>query len=72
MLPTLLGNSSVGGNCIRNSASVCKAKKTQEWCKASFPDMISSEEWPPYSTALNPMDYSVWSILEYRTCTKPH
>ncbi|GFW62656.1 hypothetical protein TNCV_2624191 [Trichonephila clavipes] len=25
-----------------------------------------------YSPALNPMDYSVWSVLEYKVCTKPH
>ncbi|GFW32532.1 dynein heavy chain 7, axonemal [Trichonephila clavipes] len=31
--------------------------------------MISSKEWSPYSPDLNPMDYSVWSVLE---CTKPH
>ncbi|GBM39592.1 hypothetical protein AVEN_154103-1 [Araneus ventricosus] len=43
----------------------------QEWCKAHFPDMISSAEWPPYSLDLNPMDYSVW-YLESRACSKPH
>ncbi|GFV45940.1 hypothetical protein TNCV_1977761 [Trichonephila clavipes] len=52
------------------SALVHKAKKTQEWCKASFPDMISSEECPTYTPALNPMDYSVWSILESRPALK--
>ena len=26
----------------------------------------------PYSPDLNPMDYSVWSILESRVCTKSH
>ncbi|GFU59311.1 hypothetical protein TNCV_4198331 [Trichonephila clavipes] len=25
-----------------------------------------------YSPDLNPMDHSVWSILEFRACTKPH
>ncbi|GFS95257.1 hypothetical protein TNCV_2630861 [Trichonephila clavipes] len=28
----------------QNSTSVFKAKKTQEWCKVNFPDIISSEE----------------------------
>ncbi|XP_054718970.1 vacuolar protein sorting-associated protein 53 homolog [Uloborus diversus] len=37
---------------------------TQDWCRTHFPDFISSAEWPPYSPDLNPMDYSVWSILE--------
>ena len=36
------------------------------------PGFISSAEWPPYSPDLNPMDYSVRSILEARACVKPH
>ncbi|GFU27882.1 uncharacterized protein TNCV_449831 [Trichonephila clavipes] len=29
---------------LQTSAPVCKAEKAQEWCKANFPDMISSEK----------------------------
>ncbi|GFV35199.1 DDE_3 domain-containing protein [Trichonephila clavipes] len=47
----------------QDSALAHEAKKAQEWCKVNFPD-TSSEEWPPNSLDLNPMDYSVWSILE--------
>ncbi|GFX41068.1 uncharacterized protein TNCV_2217661 [Trichonephila clavipes] len=43
-----------------------KTKKTQKRCRANFPDMISSEEWTPYSSDLYPMECSVW------VCTKPH
>ncbi|GFW94722.1 uncharacterized protein TNCV_4247621 [Trichonephila clavipes] len=53
----------------QDSAPVCKAKKAQEWRKVTFPDMISSEERP---SAFNSMDYSVWSILKSRACTKSH
>ncbi|GFV80329.1 hypothetical protein TNCV_4957321 [Trichonephila clavipes] len=28
----------------QDSVPVCKVKKAQVWCKANFPDMISSEE----------------------------
>ncbi|GBM82296.1 hypothetical protein AVEN_149621-1 [Araneus ventricosus] len=56
----------------QDSAPAHKAKKIPEWCKAHFPDMISSAEWPPYSPDLIPMDYSVWSILAARACTKLH
>ncbi|KAL7737264.1 hypothetical protein ACLKA6_012888 [Drosophila palustris] len=56
----------------QDSAPAHKAKMTQDWCKTHFPDFISSVEWPPYSPDLNPMDYSVWSILEARACAKPH
>jgi hypothetical protein len=36
------------------------------------PDFISRDEWPPNSPDLNPLDYSVWSILEAKACAKPH
>ncbi|KAM8701702.1 hypothetical protein ACLKA7_004873 [Drosophila subpalustris] len=55
-----------------DSAPAHKAKMTQYWYTTHFPDFISSVKWPPYSPDLNPMDYSVWSILEARTCAKPH
>jgi hypothetical protein len=56
----------------QDSALVHKVKTTQELCRAHFPDFISSVKWPPYSPDLNPMDYSIWSILEARDCAKPH
>ena len=56
----------------QDSAPAHRAVLTQEWCKKNFPDFITSKEWPPYSPDLNPMDYSVWSILEARACAKPH
>ena len=33
---------------------------------------ISKEEWPPSSPDLNPLDFSLWSILESNTCAKCH
>ena len=56
----------------QDSAPAHKAKETQEWCEANFPGFISSKEWPPFSPDLNPMDYSLWSILEARACAIPH
>lgn len=56
----------------QDSAPSHRAKMTQQWCKGHFPNFITSEEWPPYSPDLNPMDYSIWSILEARACAKPH
>jgi len=56
----------------QDSAPAHKAKTTQEWCKSHFPGFITSAEWPPYSPDLNPMDYSIWSILEARACAKSH
>lgn len=56
----------------QDSAPAHRAKTTQEWCKTNFPSFISAAEWPPYSPDLNPMDYSIWSVLEARVCAKPH
>ncbi|EYC39473.1 hypothetical protein Y032_0655g1201 [Ancylostoma ceylanicum] len=49
-----------------------KAAVVQDWCRQNFPGFISFGEWPPNSPDLNPMDYSVWSVLEAKSCSKPH
>lgn len=56
----------------QDSAPAHRAKMVQEWCRAHFPQFIKSTEWPPYSPDLNPMDYSIWSILEARVCAVRH
>ncbi|KAI6660137.1 Transposase [Oopsacas minuta] len=47
-------------------------KVTQAWLKENIPDFIPKDEWRPYSPDLNPMDYSIWSILETKACAKAH
>ena len=56
----------------QDSAPAHKAKSTQTWRKQNFPDFIDSTQWPPYSPDLNPLDYSIWSILETKACSKSH
>ncbi|WKX93102.1 hypothetical protein Q1695_010826 [Nippostrongylus brasiliensis] len=41
---------------------------TQKWLADNFPDFISAKEWPPNSPDLNPMDYSIWSMLKSKAC----
>ena len=36
---------------------------TQQWCPDNFPTFINSENWPPNSPDLNPLDYSIWDEL---------
>ena len=48
----------------QDSAPPHKAKTTQAWLKNFDPDFINSQEWPPASPDLNPLDYSIWSILD--------
>lgn len=57
-----------------------KAFTVQEMLAEECPEFIKVDphwrtptgEWPPNSPDLNPMDYSVWSILEAKACAKPH
>ena len=49
----------------QDSAPTHKEKVIQEWCRTHFPDFISSEEWPPCFPDINPLDFSIWSQLEY-------
>ena len=56
----------------QDSAPAHRAKDTQAWCRANFPGLISSEEWPPCSPDLNPLDFSIWSILEDKVNSKKY
>ena len=48
------------------------SKFTQSWILRKIPSFISKEDWPARSPDLNPLDYSIWSILEKRVCPTPH
>jgi transposase len=56
----------------QDGAPAHTAKETQDWCQAEFFDFVRKSEWPPSSPDLNPMDFSIWSILEARACANPH
>lgn len=56
----------------QDSAPSHKAIATQQFLRKRVPRLISSQEWPPYSPDLNPMDFSIWSILEAKVGTKKH
>nr|pir hypothetical protein F26H9.3 - Caenorhabditis elegans [Caenorhabditis elegans] len=56
----------------QDGAPAHKHKNVQAWCESNFPDFIAFNQWPPSSPDLNPMDYSVWSVLEAEACSKPH
>ncbi|CAJ0935859.1 unnamed protein product, partial [Mesorhabditis belari] len=56
----------------QDGAPAHKAKLVQDWCANNFSDFISFNQWPPSSPDLNPMDFSVWSVLESQACAKSH
>uniref|UniRef100_A0A914DY45 Tc1-like transposase DDE domain-containing protein n=1 Tax=Acrobeloides nanus TaxID=290746 RepID=A0A914DY45_9BILA len=44
----------------------------QKWLDEHFPDFIKKDEWPAVSPDLNPLDYSIWSILEAQVNAEAH
>lgn len=56
----------------QDSAPAHKAKSTQRWLDVNLTDFIASEDWPPASPDLNPLDYCLWNILEEKACSKAH
>ena len=50
---------------MQDSAPSHRAKATQNFLRDNTPDFISSQKWTrTHSTDLNPLDYSVWDILQ--------
>jgi hypothetical protein len=56
----------------QDSAPSHGSKMTQNWIQGHIPAFISKNEWPSRSHDLNPLDFSVWAILESRVCRSPH
>ena len=56
----------------QDSAPPHKARETQRFLQKIVPSFISSQQWPPYSPDLSPMDFSIWSILETKLSTKKY
>ncbi|KAF2366495.1 hypothetical protein FHG87_002758 [Trinorchestia longiramus] len=44
----------------------------QTWFQRNIPSSISKNVWPARSPDLNPLDFSIWSILETRVLATPH
>jgi hypothetical protein len=57
---------------LQDGATCHTALRTQDWLVRNVPDFIAKDQWPPRSPDLNPLDYSVWSILEERACRESH
>ncbi|KAF2344732.1 hypothetical protein FHG87_024512 [Trinorchestia longiramus] len=45
---------------------------TQTWIQRNIPSFISKDVWPSKSPDLNPLDFSIWSVLEARVSATPH
>jgi AraC-like DNA-binding protein len=63
-----------GGNYVfqQDSAPAHAARTTQEFLKENMSSHWSPDLWPPYSPDLNPLDFSIWSVLETKVQATPH
>jgi hypothetical protein len=62
------------GNYVfqQDSALAHAAKTTQEFLRENMASHWPPELWPPFSPDLNPLDYSIWSVLEIKVQATPH
>jgi hypothetical protein len=56
----------------QDSAPSHGSNMTQNWIQGHIPAFISKNEWPSRSHDLNPLDFTVWTILKSRVCRTPH
>ena len=59
------GNEVLGSHWIfhQDGAKPHSHYLTQQWCRDNFSTFINSENWPPNSLDLNPLDYLIWDEL---------
>ena len=50
----------------QDSAPAHRARETVKMLTRETPGFISPDQWPPNSPDLNPVDYSVWGLLQER------
>ena len=51
---------------LQKSAPAHRARETVTLLNEDTPDFISATLWPANSPDLNPVDYSIWSVLQER------
>jgi transposase len=62
------------GNYVwqQDGAPAHTSKKTQAWLAENMSMFWDKTIWPPSSPDLNPLDFSVWSVIEAKACKVPH
>ena len=56
----------------QDSAPSHKVRENQRFLQEKVHSFISSQQWPPYFPDLNPIDFSIWSILGAKVSTKKY
>ena len=62
------------GNYVfqQDSAPAHASKKTQEWLRMNVAEFWEKNVWPSNSPDLNPLDFSIWSVVESKACQTSH
>jgi len=66
LLPAMRHISGITFLFQQDSAPAHRARETIELLSRMTPDFIGPEMGPPNSLDLNPVDYSIWSVVEKR------
>ncbi|KAF2360701.1 hypothetical protein FHG87_008544 [Trinorchestia longiramus] len=56
----------------QNSAPSHDSNVTQTWIQRNIPFFMSKDVWPVRSPDLNPLNFSIWFILETRVLATPN
>jgi transposase len=73
LVPWLRKNYPKGNYVFQQDGAPCHtSKKTQAWLAANLADFWPKDLWPPSSPDLNPLDYSIWSVVEAKACKTSH
>jgi hypothetical protein len=48
------------------------ARTTQQFLKETIAEFWTLADWPPYSPDLNPLDFSIWSVLQEKVQATPY
>jgi hypothetical protein len=56
----------------QDGAPAHTSNKTQTWIASNFAGFWEKSLWPPNSPDLNPLDFSIWSVIEDKACKTPH
>src|SRR6218665_2719585 len=66
LLPDIIAHSGDNFTFQQDGAPAHRSRKTVAFLAARVPDFIEPENWPcaPNSPDLNPVDYSIWEVLQ--------
>jgi inhibitor of nuclear factor kappa-B kinase subunit alpha len=73
LLPWLKKTYPEGNYVFQQDGAPCHtSQRTQEWLGKNFANFWPKDFWPPSSPDLNPLDYSIWGVVEAKACRTSH